>query len=375
MTKGSNINKIVYQIYNPFSEYDIVREIWISLLKKCPHSYFLSWAWKERWLKSLHADCKLFFIAGFYNKLPVLAFFVGSKTSVQHKVFKIHHLSLNQTLIPSIDQLTIEYNAILIDPEITISFESLLNLMPIKWDEFRMMRCATQYQSSLLFNHFNNAKYILSIKKLKSYYVTLDKVRLNNNDYLVILSSNKRNQIRRSVKEYEKMGKLKMNIPENVHSAMKIFDELIQLNQKQSNKRELPGAFTNEYIINFHKYLITERFAHGEVQLIRISAGEHTIGCLYSFVYDGAVLYYQGGFNYLAGNVYRPGLICHYLAIEHNAAAGLNSYDFLEGEEEYKKSLATNETEMLNVIIQKNDMKHKLETLIVNLYQSLKKGY
>jgi len=134
--------KIVFKLYNPFSQLDLVKEIWTSMLKKCPHTYFLSWAWTEIWIKSLPQDCNLSLITGFKNELPVIAFFLGTKTRTWHRFFKFRKLSLNQTLIPHIDAATyIEYNAILIDPEITISLESLLEHLPIKsWDEFRMIR-------------------------------------------------------------------------------------------------------------------------------------------------------------------------------------------------------------------------------------------
>ncbi len=201
-------DEIVFKLYNPFTQLDLVMKIWTSMLKKCPHTYFLSWAWTEIWIKSLPQDCNLSLVAGFKNDSVVIAFFLGTKTRTRHRFFKFYLLSLNQTLIPRIDAATnIEYNAILIDPEITISLESLLEHLPIKsWDEFHMIRCSSNYQPNLIFNSNLSKKYELNIEKLESYYVNLDEVRRNNNDYLSLLKPKRQKQIRRSIKEYEKNG-------------------------------------------------------------------------------------------------------------------------------------------------------------------------
>ena len=102
--------------------------------------------------------------------------------------------------------------------------------------------------------------------------------------------------------------------------------------------------------------------------MLKISAGNHIIGCLYNLIDHGRVLYYLSGFNYLPGNIYRPGLVCHYFAIVHNATIGLSCYDFLDGEDDYKISLSTDYSEMQNIIVQKNSLKSKAEEITVRLH-------
>lgn len=323
------------------------------------------------WLKSLPVDCNLSLIAGFSGESPVIGFFLGSRTTTQHKFFKYRQLALNQTLIPFIDDATfIEYNSILIDPEITISLESLLDLLPINsWDEFRMIRCSSIYQPNLILDNEMNNRYKITIKKQKSYYVSLEKIRRNNNDYLALLSQNRRKQINRSIKEYDKMGGIKVQIAENVDDALKIFDELIELQQKRWADRESKGSLSNEYIINSHKTLISTRIKHGEIQLMKVSTGNHTIGCAYNFVYNGKVLCADSGCNYLPENYYLPGFVCDYFAIMHNAMNGLYSYDFMYGEQEYKKSLSTDYDEIYDIIVQKKSLKGYIEKTTVKLHR------
>jgi CelD/BcsL family acetyltransferase involved in cellulose biosynthesis len=85
----------------------------------------------------------------------------------------------------------------------------------------------------------------------------------------------------------------------------------------------------------------------GEVDLLRITAGSSTVGYLYNFIHRGRVYAYQSGFDYAgAGAHEKPGLTCHRLAIEHYLSEGMDSYDFLAGEDRYKASLANTSTDL-----------------------------
>lgn len=345
------------------------------MLKKCPHSYYLSWPWAEIWIESLDPDCNLILVVGYKSESPVIAFFLGSKTTNRHKFFKYRQVAVNQTLIPDVDIIWIEYNSILISPEITITLESILDLLPIgPWDEFRIIRCSSIYQPNLILNDHLIKKYDFNLERCESFYVDLNKVRRNNNDYLALLSQNRRQQIRRSIKEYEKMGEIRVDIAQSPEEALNLFEELTHIHQKSWTERGHPGALRGSYIINFHKNLISRRFMHREIQLIKVSAGDYTIGCIYNLISDGNVFFYTCGFNYLTGNVYRPGLVCHYYAITHNARMGLSSYDFLEGEDSYRKTLSTDYNEMDTIIVKKKSMKYKIENVLLNLYRLYKRS-
>lgn len=362
---NNRVDDIAFKLYSPFSQFDDVKEVWTSMLKKCPHSYYLAWPWTELWLKSLPDDCSISFVAGFMNGSPVVAFFLGAQTTTRHRFFKFRRLSLNQTLIPNIDIIWIEYNGILIDPEITITLGSLLEHLPVKsWDEFSILRCSPVFQPNLIIDEDLDKKYHLEIQTCESFYVDLDKIRSNNDDYFGLLSPNRRQQIRRSIKEYEKFGEIEIFIAGNTDEALELFDELTEIHQKTWTEEGHTGALSGTYIIDFHKNLISRRFEHGEIQLIKVSAGDHVLGCIYNLIYEGKVYFYICGFNYLPGNLYRSGLVCHSFAIMHNAGIGLNSYDFLEGDDSYRKSLSTDHNEMQTIRVRKRDVKHRAASII-----------
>lgn len=361
------MNEIAFRTYDPFSHHDSVKEIWTSLLSKCPHTYYLSWTWRELWIKSLPEDCGLQMVAGFKDSQPVIAFFVGSNIIPRYNFLKFREISLNSTLNPYYDLLWIEYNGFLIDPSVSISLESLIEHIPVKWDELNITRFSSKYNPRLKFNNKLSDSYNLFITDLKSYYIDLDRVRENDNDYLALISSKKRYQIRRSIKEYEKIGELRLQAAANVKDALEIFHELMHLHQKRWEEEGFPGSFSNQYYIDFHRKLISSRFQHGEIEMLKVTAGSHTLGCLYCFVYEGNVMGYSCGFNYLKGHLYSPGLICHYLAALHNAEKGLSCYEFLEGDDPYKKSLSTDYNEMKHIRIQKRNTKYLVWRSLVKL--------
>jgi CelD/BcsL family acetyltransferase involved in cellulose biosynthesis len=116
--------------------------------------------------------------------------------------------------------------------------------------------------------------------------------------------------------------------------------EMITLHQRTWNARGEPGAFTSARKVAFHQALIRRAFPRGAIQLLRVSAGQETIGILYNFLQNGKVYFYQSGLNYGEAKHLKPGLVAHASAIRYCLEQGLNEYDFLAGDARYKRSLA-----------------------------------
>jgi CelD/BcsL family acetyltransferase involved in cellulose biosynthesis len=72
-----------------------------------------------------------------------------------------------------------------------------------------------------------------------------------------------------------------------------------------------------------------------------VSCAGVTIGILYNFAYMGRVSAYQSGFVYRdADRAAKPGLTCHHAAINYALEKAMDIYDFLAGDDRYKRSLA-----------------------------------
>jgi CelD/BcsL family acetyltransferase involved in cellulose biosynthesis len=160
------------------------------------------------------------------------------------------------------------------------------------------------------------------------------------------LSANTRQQLRRSLRGWEAFGALTLTVAAR-EEAGSFLDGLKALHQAYWIGRDKPGAFAEPFFERFHRALIDRVGAGQSVELIRIQAGDRVVGYLYNLIQDGWVAAYQSGFDYGAdADRLRPGLICHLMAMDHYAKAGMRLYDFLGGEARYKRSLADSESEL-----------------------------
>jgi CelD/BcsL family acetyltransferase involved in cellulose biosynthesis len=154
-------------------------------------------------------------------------------------------------------------------------------------------------------------------------------------------SANTRQQLRRSNRYYGAIGAVTIERADTLAQALEFLDVLEALHQKSWIARGRPGAFANPFFRRFHRELIGRGMARGEIDLLRVAAGAQTIGVLYNFRYRGGSLAYQSGFDYAGGGSHgKPGLTCHYEAIRFAARWGLSRYEFLAGDDRYKRSLS-----------------------------------
>ena len=171
--------------------------------------------------------------------------------------------------------------------------------------------------------------------------VRLDEIRAAGTGYLGTRSANTRYQIRRSLKRYAGAGALALERAATVAEAHAWLDALMDLHGATWRARGEPGAFAHPFMLRFHRALIERAQPRGEVDLLRASAGGTPFGYLYNLRRDGCVYTYQSGLDYAAfGPHTKPGLTCHYLAIERALGLGDHTYDFLAGTDRYKRSLA-----------------------------------
>jgi CelD/BcsL family acetyltransferase involved in cellulose biosynthesis len=160
-------------------------------------------------------------------------------------------------------------------------------------------------------------------------------------DYLAGRSANTRQQVRRSDRIYERQGPIALERANSVETALTMLDEMAMLHQAAWRSRGQQGCFARPFFRRFHRQLITAAMPRGEAALLKVRCGGSVIGILYNFVYRSRMLAYQSGFAYREQEAQaKPGLTCHHRAIRAAAEQGLEIYDFLAGEDRYKRSLA-----------------------------------
>jgi CelD/BcsL family acetyltransferase involved in cellulose biosynthesis len=187
-----------------------------------------------------------------------------------------------------------------------------------------------------------------------NYLVELQHVR-EVGDYMKLLGNSTRKNMRRSRRAYERRGgPLRLRIATDVAEAQQFFNRLMALHQALWTSRGWPGNFADPAVVAFHRDLIDRRTASGEIQIARITAGDDEVGYLYSLVYRGHVIGYDMGLCYESDNIFQPGRMCDWMAIEHYAGQGLDLYDNLSGETQFKRSLATKRGEMVWLLVRRD---------------------
>jgi CelD/BcsL family acetyltransferase involved in cellulose biosynthesis len=370
MEMESDFSAMKLKLLSPPHDFEQIAKIWQELSQEVGCAYFLSWGWIENWLACLPPDEQPQLAVIFKDNRTQAAFFIKKTTMHRHHLIKSRVWHINTVGKNRYDNVWIEYNQFLCRPFFAIPFVEILSALPEPWDEVWLPGLDSNFFPG---NTIDKTKPYVSLiqDQSASPYVDLVKVR-QKGDYLSLISSNTRSQIRRAGRLYTKTyGSIELEIADSLEAAFTIFDELVSLHSATWQKRQTISPFAAGYVQKFHKRLIEKRFEHGEIQLLRLRAGAHTVGILYNLVLKGRVYFYQSGMNYEADKRLKPGLVTHAEAISHNAASGNIIYDFLGGASRYKKSLATDEEQLIWVRIQKRRLKFAFENRLKALKNAL----
>jgi CelD/BcsL family acetyltransferase involved in cellulose biosynthesis len=338
------MSDLVLELVDPF--HPRVEATWRRLEAGARPSYFLTWGWIENWLACVPRTDRPQLAIVSRDGAAIAAFFIGRRRGLRHGVLPTRAIYLNATGVPRFDELCIEHNQVLGEP---ISIDALIELLPRDWDELFLPGIAPALAGS---------SRVRVEKEVAAPYVDLARVRASTGGYVALLGSSTRAQVRRARRV---AGPLTVEVAAELDQALAIYDELVALHQASWQARGEPGAFADPWFDAFHRRLIARRFAHGEIQLVRVRAGGVTLGCLYNLVANGRVLFYQSGLARFDDPHLKPGFLCHAAAIEHCAAAGLAIYDLLGGDARYKQQLATDEARLAWICVQQPRARFAIE--------------
>jgi CelD/BcsL family acetyltransferase involved in cellulose biosynthesis len=172
-------------------------------------------------------------------------------------------------------------------------------------------------------------------------YVDLDAVRAAGGDYLATLSANTRQQIRRSLRAYAARGEVRLERAATVQVALEWFGELARLHENTWRARGRSGAFSSHFSQRFHHEVIARGLDLGEIHILKGRTGSVDFGFLYNFEMNGWICSYQSGLRFEGGDKqYRPGTVCHVLAVMQALKGSSRRYDLLANDTRYKLALA-----------------------------------
>lgn len=340
-----------------------VERIWRSLEANAQPSYFLSWGWIENWLAALPADETPSLAVIHDGDAPAAAFFLAQRRVRRNFVLQANALYFNATGSPKLDGVSIEHNGMLAAPGARRSLSGILDMLPADWDELHLP-AVDRYAFDDLGAPTSPlaTRYKVSIEREQlAPFVDLEAVRTVEGGYDALLPASTRTQLRRT---RSITSEIDVEVAVDERQAMDIYGDLLRLHARRWALRGRRGAFADPWFEQFHRRLILSRLPHGEIQLMRISAGGTTLGCLYNFVYNGRVTFYQCGLASFDDPHVKPGYISHAAAVEYNALAGHSTYDLLGGHAAYKENLATGVNRLVWLRVQRPLAKIAIEERI-----------
>jgi CelD/BcsL family acetyltransferase involved in cellulose biosynthesis len=177
-----------------------------------------------------------------------------------------------------------------------------------------------------------------------AHFADLAKTRGTGADYLATRGPNTRQQIRRSERYFAKLadgGPVTVTEAKSVREGLAMLDSLAALHQASWLSRGKPGAFAKPFFRRFHRALIEAGLPAGVIALQKVTIGDIVIGYLYNFRFRNQMLAYQSGLDYRSEvSAARPGLLAHAAAVRDAVLQDIEIYDFLAGDDRYKRSLS-----------------------------------
>ncbi len=336
---------------------------WQALEGRAATTVFLSWQWLGHWLAVYRPRAELL-KAWEGNRIVGLGIVVATEER-RHGVLRSLCLRLHQTGDRHQDQIWIEYNGFLAEKgrETAVAdacLDYLCKQMPA-WDEFVISAInATEAE------HFARQTGLHSQLRWEApcFGVDLNVLRAGGQPYLDTLSGNTRHQINRSHRLYESRGPLRLVRPESASEAVSVFDSIGPAHLHRWGDSPGQSGYANPDFLRFHRSMIEDQWASGGVDLVSLKAGEEVIASFYNLLYGQVVYFYLGGMKTESDNRLKPGLLGHSLCIEDYRQHGFHYYDFMGGDERYKAQLGSVHSQLVQVSLQRNRLKLRLEDVM-----------
>ncbi|MBF0480994.1 MAG: GNAT family N-acetyltransferase [Desulfovibrionaceae bacterium] len=338
------------------SNIEKIESLWNEYCLSSDHSYFMSPGWIHAWIECFSAGEQFQLMTIKNGTSPIYATIVNFKRQFRGGIFPSRVLNINCTGDYEKDSVCIEYNHFLQLGDDSFDINEFLKSIDTPWDEIYIPGMCLDRNPGKAIRECDQDWVIYDYDK-PNFSVDLCVIPQERTGYVDSLSKSTRNHIRRTIKFYDAVGEIKLRRAASIEEALGMLADLIELKKIILSKRNGASSL-NEHFVKHSTALIRNRFETGEIQMLKIQAGDQVIGYIYNLVYHGHVYFYQSGFHYERDNKASPGMLANAEAIVYNARLGNKVYDFLAGEERYKECFANQRSSMLWVRILKPSIKN-----------------
>jgi CelD/BcsL family acetyltransferase involved in cellulose biosynthesis len=316
-----------------------MRDAWNALLLKMDFpTVFLAWEWIDTWWEYFGGEGRELVILTVTDQgvlkgiLPLYA---------AHAVFRHHWLTGRVLTFCTSEDLYPDHLDIISAPEDSAAcLDSVFRFLSSKHLGWDVMRVPMVTETSRLAGWLKQG----AVRSLGldfdlepasiAPYISLNGVF---EDYLGRFDSKQRYNIRsRKKKLYDQRGFYYAACkPDSVECLHNVFD----LHHRRAQRKKYKSTFTDSRILAFHESLARRIADRGWISLRTIRKDSEVIAASYNFDISGRNLSYQKGID-PAWERFSPGKVLMYELIQEAYAKGLREYNFLQGNESYKRMWA-----------------------------------
>lgn len=331
---------------------DSIAQEWEALSARAGPSFFLTWGWIGPWASEMASRTPLYVFRLRRDGATIaLAVLTRHRTKRRKGLIRPLQLQLNEHTAPGCDMI-IEHNGLLCAAEDILgawqAFAAVIERAPFSWDEIKVRSLVPDQlaaaRSSLSFLRVENDR------ALPAWVVKLDEACITTDGLLAEFKKKTRQQMRQSLREFDSIGPLKLEIALDSGEGGRYFEEMERFHGARWQRVGKRGSFANEAWVRFHSRVIRDGIGRGDVILARVSAGEDAIGIVYGYVRESSFYALQTGFKPQDRAALRSGYVTHFLLMQALASRGIRAYDFLPDEEGSYKRLLAEPAELLTTL-------------------------
>jgi CelD/BcsL family acetyltransferase involved in cellulose biosynthesis len=113
-------------------------------------------------------------------------------------------------------------------------------------------------------------------------------------------------------------------------------EDLVFLHSKRWHDKNEPGVLENSTVQKFHQEVFAHPYSNGNVHNFILKIDSIPAACCYVFTRKSHAYFYLSGFDPLYSR-FSPGTVALFLSIKYLSERGITCFDFLRGNEAYKK--------------------------------------
>jgi CelD/BcsL family acetyltransferase involved in cellulose biosynthesis len=345
---------------NNLNDFASLKDTWNDLLQRSNHTVFSTWEWLFTWWRHFGNNRRLIILlAEEDNKLIGIAPLMYSV----HSMF-----GLRQGKIEFVGTGSAMNTGLIIEDEHIVNGNDLVNYadfiiekgredcLPLFFDYVQNLQekwsCAELVnipEDQIVLSHLSQVSD--NIKPMHKCQHSL--LPSSKENLLRKIKYKDRKEIRRYLRRIEKYGfKTELVDCSNAPSISSGMKDLFEINQKRWNAKGLPGAFSDSRLRSFCLNIADSFSQHGWLGLYCLKFSGKTVASLFGFKYKGKYYAYKTGMD-PAYSRFNVGNFLFLKVMEECIKEGLLEFDFMWGEDPYKRQFATCETRNYRAIVYK----------------------